>query len=278
MIAVQNLAWPAYILALLGQNVDPPHLSMSYKYLFAMHNLIKETSYVVAINNYSMLLSVLGLLAIFLISHSIMPDSTPNSNNKVCHNTGIIRSMPVGSSSRSPDHIASLQMSWDTSLIADPAITGDNFDHLALLVGVPMCSGTRCKCDIGNRCVCVHVDRIQEDVTAKVSVGFIHLALGLKPFSMTRELGIIASLGFASKKKVSPWMTFTAQPGNTYLQCLLVVYRELLLEQRLGSLLYIVFVLKWTTYPTTSTPEVSSLPRYWDPCVRKGQLAPHMDP
>lgn len=142
--------------------------------------IIKATRYVVNISSYSMSFSVLALLAIFLISHSIMPDSTPNSNNKVCHNTGIIRSMPVCSSSRSPNNIASLQTPWNTSLIADSATTGDNFDHLALLVGVPMCSGTRCKCDIGNHCVCVHVDRIQENVTAKCFGGLHTLGVGVE--------------------------------------------------------------------------------------------------
>jgi hypothetical protein len=78
--------------------------------------------------------SVVGLLAIFPFSHSIMPDGTHNSNNKLCHNAGIICSMLVGISSRSPDNIASLQTPWNTSLVADPATTGNNFEHLAFLV------------------------------------------------------------------------------------------------------------------------------------------------
>lgn len=67
---------------------------------------------------------------------------------------------------------------------------------------------------------------------------------------MTRELGIFAGLGLASGKKISPyWIIFTAQTGNIRTsKCLLVVYRKLLLEQRLGSLLYIVFPHQLTIY------------------------------
>jgi hypothetical protein len=79
-----------------------------------------------------------------------------------------------------------------------------------------------------------------------VSVGFIHLASGLKLVSVIRELGIIAGLGLASKKKVSPyWMTIHGSSGIHASGCFLVVHRKLLLERRLRSLLYSISTLTY---------------------------------
>jgi hypothetical protein len=75
VVAVQILACPAYILALLGQNVDPPTYLCQKN--TCLYRIIKATCYVVNISNYSMSFPVVRVLAIFPLSHSIMPDRNP---------------------------------------------------------------------------------------------------------------------------------------------------------------------------------------------------------
>lgn len=96
-----------------------------------------------------------------------MPNSPPKPYNKMRHNTTLISSMSMRSPSRCPDNVPRLKSPWNTTLITNPAIAGNDLDHLSLLMGMPVSSGTGGECDVGDCCFGVEVYGIEIDVASE---------------------------------------------------------------------------------------------------------------
>lgn len=135
-------------------------------------------------------LSNLIFLAILIIGDSLVPDSTPNPDDKMSHDTPIICSMPVRSSRGRPNNIARLQPLGNATLITNPATTSDNLDHLALFMSMPMGAGAGCERDIGDRCILSHMDRIQVDVAAESFGGLDAFGVRLEAALDNKRLGV----------------------------------------------------------------------------------------
>ena len=64
--------------------------------------------------------------------------------------TSLISSVPVNSARRTPNDIADVQLLRLAALVANPTRSGGDFEDLAVLVVVPVCSSTRSEHDVVN--------------------------------------------------------------------------------------------------------------------------------
>lgn len=111
-------------------------------------------------------------VTVLLVSHWIKPRCFAQTNNQVCHDTAIIRPMPVGGACRSPDQISCLDGAGLITLVANPTGASHHLQELPLFVGVPVCPSTWSESNVGDGSLVVHMDHVEINIARECGGGF----------------------------------------------------------------------------------------------------------
>ena len=118
-------------------------------------------------NSITSILEYLTISLVLLIGNSIKPSRFTQTNSQMRHQSAIVGSMPMCSSSWSPDNVPLLDTSCLSALIAYPSGSLRHLKHLVFLMGMPVTACARCEGDIGHGKITACIDHVEPYISGE---------------------------------------------------------------------------------------------------------------